>query len=297
MSIEAMKRIKSLPQDTKMIDSHTISAVVAECDMAILAKQPATGEPVYWEWRHLSTHPNTVDFGQWSEWERVEARSAIHTIEGALAEFRAYIAQGYKYELRALYTTPQPAQATQAEVTVDIRPEDFTVDVVVKPMGGFAPVNTQGVRVTHKPTGISVICDAARSQHTNRHQAFEKLSAILATPTAQVQPAEVTDEQIKEAAVKAVKDGKLSWLGFEKDDQDKYTLPVISKSHYQFARAILALRPQQSGLTGCNCRWDGDTQVQWCELHLAHKDAIHEWAERAKEAEKQLAQRKAASGD
>lgn len=45
MSIEAMKRIKSLLQDTKMIDSHTISAVVAECDMAILAQQPATGEP------------------------------------------------------------------------------------------------------------------------------------------------------------------------------------------------------------------------------------------------------------
>ena len=46
MSIEAMKRIKSLLQDTKMIDSHTISAVVAECDMVILAQQPAVGEPV-----------------------------------------------------------------------------------------------------------------------------------------------------------------------------------------------------------------------------------------------------------
>ena len=46
MSTEAMKRIKSLLQDTKMIDSHTISAVVAECDMAILAQQPATPEPV-----------------------------------------------------------------------------------------------------------------------------------------------------------------------------------------------------------------------------------------------------------
>ena len=80
------------------------------------------------------------------------------------------------------------AQATQAEVTDGIRPEDFTVDVVVKPMGGFAPVNTQGVRVTHKPTGISVTCDAARSQHTNRHQAFEKLSAILAQQPATGEP-------------------------------------------------------------------------------------------------------------
>ena len=71
--------------------------------------QPATTEPVYWEWRHLSTHPDTVDFGKWSEWKRVEARSAIHTIEDALAEFRAYIARGHKYELRALYTHPAPS--------------------------------------------------------------------------------------------------------------------------------------------------------------------------------------------
>lgn len=82
-------------------------------------------------------------------------------------------------ELRRAILALRP-QAVQAEVTEGIRPEDFTVDVVVKPMGGFAPVNTQGVRVTHKPTGISVTCDAARSQHTNRHQAFEKLRAILA---------------------------------------------------------------------------------------------------------------------
>ena len=71
---------------------------------ALQARAQVQGEPVYWEWRHLSTHPDTVDFGQWSKWQRVEARSAIHTIEDALAEFRAYIAQGYKYELRALYT-------------------------------------------------------------------------------------------------------------------------------------------------------------------------------------------------
>lgn len=84
------------------------------------------------------------------------------------------------------------AQATQAEVTDGIRPEDFTVDVVVKSMGGFAPVNTQGVRVTHKPTGISVTCDVARSQHTNRHQAFETLRAILSLRPERVP---MTDEE------------------------------------------------------------------------------------------------------
>ena len=54
MSIEAMKRIKSLLQDTDKIDSHTISAVVAECDAVILAQQPVTGEPVAW----IRRHPN-----------------------------------------------------------------------------------------------------------------------------------------------------------------------------------------------------------------------------------------------
>jgi hypothetical protein len=42
-------------------------------------------------------------------------------------------------------------------------------------------------------------------------------------------------------------------------------------------------------LTGCNCRWQGDDQVAWCELHAAHKEAIHDWAERAKTAEAKLA--------
>ena len=38
----------------------------------------------------------------------------------------------------------------------------------------------------------------------------------------------------------------------------------------------------------CNCRWEGETQVQQCTLHEAHVDAIHELAERAKAAEAKL---------
>lgn len=40
----------------------------------------------------------------------------------------------------------------------------------------------------------------------------------------------------------------------------------------------------------CNCRWDGETQVAQCELHHAHVNVIHEWAERAKKAEAALAE-------
>ena len=51
---------------------------------------------------------------------------------------------------------------------------------------------------------------------------------------------------------------------------------------------VLAQQATPEPLTGCNCRWQGGTQVEWCELHLAHKDAIHEWAQRAKAAEAAL---------
>jgi len=52
--------------------------------------------------------------------------------------------------------------------------------------------------------------------------------------------------------------------------------------------AALRARLAEPELKTCNCRWDGETQVQQCTLHEAHVDAIHEWAERAKAAEKKL---------
>lgn len=39
---------------------------------------------------------------------------------------------------------------------------------------------------------------------------------------------------------------------------------------------------------GCNCRWNGGEVLQRCELHQAWFDTIHEWAERAKDAERRL---------
>lgn len=38
----------------------------------------------------------------------------------------------------------------------------------------------------------------------------------------------------------------------------------------------------------CNCRWGGETQIKQCEFHAAHVSAIHEWAERAKAAERRI---------
>lgn len=125
------------------------------------------------------------------------------------------------------------------------------------------------------------LIEAAIQGHADTREAMRWLVRQLVPAT---QPAEVTLDEVMQAAKKATAP---EW-------QDVIDGWHMGLDLMAFARSILALRPQQSGLTGCNCRWDGDTQVQWCELHLAHKEAIHEWAERAKEAEKQLTLRPAA---
>ena len=72
-----------------------------------------------------------------------------------------------------------------------------------------------------------------------------------------------------------------------------YPCPDLPDCNDPFAHLsdddVLAMQPSaRQELQTCNCRWDGDTQVQQCTLHQAHVDAIHEWAERAKAAEQKL---------
>ena len=77
---------------------------------AIIASVPGD-EPVAWEYRtHYET--NMVVPG-WGEWKRVVPSHAGFTVLDAVNDLKQYIAHGYKYELRALYTGPQPVCATE----------------------------------------------------------------------------------------------------------------------------------------------------------------------------------------
>lgn len=58
--------------------------------------------------------------------------------------------------------------------------------------------------------------------------------------TPQPAPVPLTDEQIKATLTKAVQSGAVSWLGFERDSEGRYTVPSLSPQHYQIARAIEA---------------------------------------------------------
>ena len=134
-----------------------------------------------------------------------------------------------------------------------------------------ASVEPYGQITTHSVTGQQFFYRWPQSPYLDN--ASECVKVYTSAPPS---PASVPDVEALHTAVFTVLEG--------------FTLPhdvrkILEKAYY-------APSPAQAvagTLTGCNCRWDGETQVEWCELHLAHTDAIHEWAERARAAEKKLA--------
>lgn len=83
----------------------------------VIQARPAPVQvPVAWEWRWFDDNPNTVTFGQWSEWKRVEPRNALCTVEDSVNEFKTYIAKGCRYELRELFTKPQANQSLKTNL-------------------------------------------------------------------------------------------------------------------------------------------------------------------------------------
>lgn len=61
-----------------------------------------------------------------------------------------------------------------------LKPEDLVVSTFSTTKGGFAVLNTNGVRLFHKPTHIEVECSSERSQHANNAKAREMLRKEIA---------------------------------------------------------------------------------------------------------------------
>jgi hypothetical protein len=89
----------------------------------------------------------------------------------------------------------QPELASASVEPVALDPKDVHVEVVTKQMGGFSPVMTNGIRLTHKPTGTVVEETAERSAHRNRDAAWKKLSKLVTSPPANANAGKpLTDE-------------------------------------------------------------------------------------------------------
>lgn len=78
------------------------------------------------------------------------------------------------------------------------------------------------------------------------------------------------------------------------DDLDERQWKNVEKSSHRYsytATQLAAARTQgakEERKKHCNCEWEGDVNTKQCTLHASHIDAIHEWAERAKYAEKRI---------
>lgn len=62
----------------------------------------------------------------------------------------------------------------------------------------------------------------------------------IAAPVAAPAPSELTNEQIKQIVSAGIHAGKLSWVGYEADADGKFTIPMLSRVHYQLARLVAA---------------------------------------------------------
>lgn len=79
--------------------------------------------------------------------------------------------------------------------------------------------------------------DGKRVEEAKRFMGDGGVQPLYTTPS---QRKPLTDEEIQEIVSDASRAGTLSWTGYKEDDEGKYTIPVLSLSDYQFARAIEA---------------------------------------------------------
>ena len=161
---------------------------------------------------------------------------------------RAYrTAQNAITALREALAAPQPEPSDMVMVPREPTPEmlaailepikwaggvhAYRAMIAAAPPAAPAPVVPEGdVVVSWNEDGQIVA--------VTRQDREGRILSVIAESAAPVVREPLTDEQIEQAVTVAVKSGACPWMGYKKDENGEYTLPVLSGVHYGIARAI-----------------------------------------------------------
>lgn len=191
-----------------------------------------------------------------ASWSKGEAEDEQH-FEPTRKSFRTqqFQAEACAKAIRELKATPAPAVSSRAapsdhqEYQGELDTEEL--DCIKRGMQRLAAPSPTGESLSAANDGDILKVAArfiknetmedGREWRAGNREILEFARALLATPSVQGVAAagqELTDADIDRIVSAAVKKGDLSWLGYRKDEDGVYTVPVLSPGHYQLCRAI-----------------------------------------------------------
>lgn len=119
---------------------------------------------------------------------------------------------------------------------MSLRPEDICTEIYPAPptTGMRVGMGSQGIRVIHKPTGLSAESTSERSQHANRQIALDELEVLVAATHSTPEDAEIARLTARLAECEAAVDQAVALVeyleGHSKGEMAKRVTTALSAS-------------------------------------------------------------------